>query len=686
MAPTKKIEIFGDKEKELKSKFEAEGYDWKEIRKELKELSEKEKKEDIDRKLSELQGNVDEQFIYLKGLLEKYRIDLKKKGGDGLVDKAKDKVKEKIEEEKLKLTDSFKKSVKEIPLIGGFLVKAFDWVQENTKENPDDGFMTKTKKGFFGWLGGSILLLAGGFIGYNKFKDDIKSISSKVGGEVTEGIDSIVGKVKEVGEKISGGTEQVGGSVATAQEKVENLITPEKRRNAYSKGGLFLIKSLSGINFEKSDTSARSIYDKLKDISLKDIKKSYSKYYESNDYKTLLSELGLSNIVNESDEPGVKKAILSIISDNSINIISSRLKNFKELLNDKDVKDKFGTEFIDNITKKTSYEELTLDEISFLFALSTPSFVKELGVGISSTIGGLYGDLSSEIGELKKEFEEKREMDISTKLFSNMLSKGFGTKGLITGKEEEVISEFGNGLREDEKAQLIKIIKFKDLIINRIKNDYKLNFGMTDFSTKFEKNLTYSSIVELYLLLNGDIKKLDSIDLVQKMGVLFIIRDSFKDDKLKGEYEGFILTEIKKTIDKKASEILTIEESLFLQTHIQKFTKNIFDDYIKIITEFREGMKPVVKSELENVLGTEIPKEANNYGEYLALASAAGVLWKIKRFTPAGFIWTGIIGIGTWGASILSETQLYKDWIQKKIQFSPEVEKVLEEIKKASVN
>lgn len=686
MTTTQKIEIFWDKEKELKVKFEAEWYDWKEIRKELKELSEKEKKEDIDRKLSELQWNVDEQFLYLKWLLEKHRIDLKKKWWDWLVDKAKDKVKEKIEEEKLKLTDSFKKSVKEIPLIWWFLVKAFDWVQENTKENPDDWFMTKTKKWFFWWLWWSILLLAWWFIGYNKFKDDIKSISSKVWWEVTEWIDSVVWKVKEEWEKIAGWTEQVWWSVATAQEKVENLITPEKRRNAYSKGWLFLIKSLSWINFEKSDTSARSIYDKLKDISLKDIKKSYSKYYESNDYKTLLSELWLSNIVNESDEPWVKKAILSIISDNSINIISSRLKNFKELLNDKDVKDKFWTEFIDNITKKTSYEELTLDEISFLFALSTPSFVKELWVWISSTIWWLYWDLSSEIGELKKEFEEKREMDISTKLFSNMLSKWFWTKWLITWKEEEVISEFWNWLREDEKAQLIKIIEFKDLIINRIKNDNKLNFWMTDFSTKFEKNLTYSSIVELYLLLNWDIKKLDSIDLVQKMGVLFIIRDSFKDDKLKGEYEWFILTEIKKTIDKKASEILTIEESLFLQTHIQKFTKNIFDDYIKIITEFREGMKPVVKSELENVLWTEIPKEANNYWEYLALASAAWVLWKIKRFTPAWFIWTWIIWIWTWGASILSETQLYKDWIQKKIQFSPEVEKVLEEIKKASVN
>lgn len=682
MAQTQKIEIFWDKEKELKSKFEAEWYDWKEIKKELKELSEKEKKEEIDRKLSELQWNVDEQFIYLKWLLEKHKVELTKKWWESLVDKAKDKVKEKVEEEKQKLTDSFKKKAKEIPLIWWLLVKAFEWVEDNKKESPDDWFMTKTKKWFFWWLWWSILLLFWWFIGYNKFKDDINSIASKVWWDVTEWIDSVMWKVKEEWKQITEWKEQVWLAVTKEKEKLENLITPEKRRNAYSTWWLFLIKSLSWVSFEKTDTSAKPVYDKLKSISLKDIKKSYSNYYESNDYKTLLSELWLTNIANEKDETWVKKAVLSIVSDNSINIISSRLKNFKELLNDKDVKEKFWTEFIDNITKKSSYEELTLDEISFLFALSTPSFVKEIWVWISSTIWWLYWDVSSEIWELKKEFEEKRETVISTQLFSNMLNKWFWTKGLINKNQGEVIKEFWYLLSVDEKAQLIKIIEFKDLIINRIKNDNKFNFDMTDFSAKFEKNLTYATIVELYLLLNWDVSKLDSIDLVQKMWAIFIIRDSFKDDKLRGEYEWFILTDIKKTFDNKPS-ILTIEESLFLQTHIQKFTKNIFDDYIKIITEFREGIKPVVKSELEDVLWTEIPKEANNYWEYLALASVAWVLWKIKKITPAWLMWTWIIWIWTWGASILSETQLYKEWIENKIQFSPEVEKILEEIKKS---
>lgn len=679
MTQTQKIEIFWDNEKVIKKKFEADWYKWEEIKEKLEQISQKEK---IDTKLTELEWNVEAYYEYLKWLLEKYK---NKEDDKSLVEKAKTKVEETVENKKQEIKNAFKEKIKKVPVIGWLLVWLYNWVEDSEKEVKDEWFWKKTKKSFLWWVGGIVLWTVWWFFGYKKFKEELKGIWENATA-VAETVTWEIEKAWDVvWEKVAEWTEQVWQAVTKAKEKVENLITPEKRRNAYSTWWLFLIKSLSWVSFEKTDTSAKPVYDKLKSISLKDIKKSYSKYYESNDYKTLLSELWLTNIANKKDETWVKKAVLSIVSDNSINIISSRLKNFKELLNDKDVKEKFWTEFIDNITKKSSYEELTLDEISFLFALSTPSFVKEIWVWISSTIWWLYWDVSSEIWELKKEFEEKRETVISTQLFSNMLNKWFWTKGLITKNQDEVINEFWSWLREDEKAQLIKIIEFKDLIINRIKNDNKLNFGMTDFSTKFEENLTYSSIFELYLLLNWNVNKLDSIDLVQKMGTLFIIRDSFKDDKLKGEYEWFILTEIKKTIDNKPS-ILTIEESLFLQTHIQKFTKNIFDDYIKIITEFREGMKPVVKSELENVLWTEIPNEANNYWEYIALASAAGVLWKIKKFTPAWLMWTWIIWIWTWGASILSETQLYKEWIENKIQFSPEVEKVLEEIKKASLD
>jgi hypothetical protein len=120
---------------------------------------------------------------------------------------------------------------------------------------------------------------------------------------------------------------------------------------------------------------------------------------------------------------------------------------------------------------------------------------------------------------------------------------------------------------------------------------------------------------------------------------------------------------------------------LFINKHISKFSKKTIDNYVKFLKETRWWIKDFLKTEIQNVMGTEIPNNATNIWEYALLASAAWVLWRIKSFTPAWIFWTWAIGVGSWTLSILTETELYKDRMAWKITFSDEINKVLDKLK-----
>lgn len=534
MSDSKKIELFKSKEKksQLKERFEKEGYNWKEVKEKLEIIS---KKEEIDKKLDELQWNIDENYNYLKWLLEKYKDDFDWK--ESLLDTAKKSVEDKIEAEKSKLKEKLLQKTKDIPIIWWLLYKALKWVDESKEEKTEDWFFEKTKKSFFWWLWGSLLSIFGWFIAYDNYKEEIERLWSKLWDELKKWFDSMVWKtekkpdlwkvwevpetsfVEPTVEKKETKEEEKG-----LKENIDKIFYPAWFRLIISLSWEKLIKEVSvwKISEGLSEVSYNDFLDKAKNQDFKDnilweekenqlLKDQYDKVYES------LSSKNTKDLLRIGLKAEIVEKILLWKDKNKENI---KIKN--------EIWEERFTEILDSIKNNNfDYKKLKIKELSILYLHTIPVFTSWALSWVADELNIFAHDIIWWWSELKDTLESSK-WDFFSK---NLLEKLLPTKTEIIWKDlDSLIAELKIVDKKD-KEDLEKLVVFKnEVFTEKFLNNKKL---MLDDNTKniLSRKMDYKHIIALYGIMwwNSNLDELSPINMPIVLALLYNIIKSWNN-------------------------------------------------------------------------------------------------------------------------------------------------------------
>ncbi|PID86350.1 hypothetical protein CSB08_01145 [Candidatus Gracilibacteria bacterium] len=499
------IDIFKGNEKEIKQKFEDEGYDWEKIKKELEKVS---KKEEVDTQLQKLEGQVNKQYEFLKhqiGDLEKF-----KKQKEGIVDQAMEKV-EDIKDETIERASEEGKNFIERYIPGGRNI--MDFFKKISFAYDKFGEVSE-KKGFFTAVGVFFGIISGkiGLDYFKKEEDSNNETSSETSENSSEPPENNDNQSEESEENTPETTESNNIGVDTRVEKSDY----------YYRVGAGLLVSLSGVKLEEN-TGEREIYTGLENIT-------YEYFLAKKENQSFKDKILGKSKDNEELKKQYEKVSEAFSSENVNNLL--RIGLSKEIVrnifeNNKEFfKEKFGEGEKSSFNKilgmlddgDFDYKKLTFKELSILYIKTIPALTnikmfagkKGLETYISS-IKGFFGN-----GIETKEMKE----NLFSKNLINALLQRSG-EGENNGKSEEEMKQKLGLTNNKDIEDFSKIYKFKEYLEGK---DFLQNrkVGLNEQQqTIFKSKLNYKWILALYSTMGGN--KLDNLSSINLPILVYLI-------------------------------------------------------------------------------------------------------------------------------------------------------------------
>jgi len=341
-------------------------------------------------------------------------------------------------------------------------------------------------------------------------------------------------------------------------------------------------------------------------------------------------------------------------------------------------KERFWLDFYAEVKWK-SYFELNFNQISILIMESLPvvisSGISEARSGISRFILWASQSVESEMSVLSEDIKQRKELLISKDLIQAFIdSRTLWLNSLVREEEdsnmqEAIISELAGNDKDTmiEKAQMEKIMQFKNTVLSKIKNSPKFNLGMSGFETAFNNWIDYKKVLELYMLLNWE-SDLDNIDATISLWVYYWISSVLPEQSLQWQYLWSLLKEVTEALNNE-SDILNEEQALLFEGMLWKVSNSFLRVYLENSSRVMWWISEISKSELEEVFGFEIPNMVNELDlvEWSLVAWLIGswyVVTKLPIPLQAKLILSGTLTT-FWISGALSI--LHERWTLKKI-------------------
>ncbi|PZM85003.1 hypothetical protein DLH72_02490 [Candidatus Gracilibacteria bacterium] len=483
-------EIYKGKETELKTRFEKSGYDWESVKSQLEKI---ELSEEIDSKLSELEGNTEDYYNYLKGLIDKQAAENQVDSENAVISSGEKLLLEQVE------------GLKKTPIIGGALHDLAQDLISDFKSNLEekstdswwDKFVKKMKIGF-----GTFIL---GIFGVKISEDMFKKPSSPV--ELSNDTSVNLGKTgkettNEDNSTKKGDNVDIKDKEKEGSEVLAEKINETKEVSAISKYGLGfnVLLGLSGEKYEKG-ISKSEYMDRLKDEK----------------YLNLLENKGnnlgnFDNNVLDENFPGI---INGLLSQNTQDLLRIGLKGevVKKILTgdkfDKEnekIKNELGEERFQEIlkmieSKEYDYKKLTIKELSIFYVYTMPVF---LHGSLVSTISSFKEYLPDSIQPIIGD-QESEDMFFSKELIKKITPWG---KEKISENKSKLLSEL-NLSDENDIKDFEKLYFFKDYILGSFLDEKALNLGIKEKNI-IKEEINYRWIAVLYSIMGG--KRLSDVN------------------------------------------------------------------------------------------------------------------------------------------------------------------------------
>lgn len=496
-------EIFKWKENEIKQEFEKKWYDWEKVKSELEKI---EKKEEIDKKLTELEWKTEDYVTYLEWLLkDKEKLKKAEPEKKWIVDKA---------------VENWKKAViEEAEKKWSFYGKIARFFLEWTDEKAEDTFFTKVWNGMKVWIWMAILWFFG-----------IKWISALTEAKKEEIKESVSNAVTSWTEVAVSATERVWESVKSAvtekTEEIKEVLTPGiidnksenntidnnswvitevKEDNESLKNTEYLkyfwgFNALLWLSWEKydKDISKKEYMKNLENIKYEDLLKNKSNpqyflinWWFDNDilkenFPSILNSLSSENTQNLLRIWLKKDSLEKILMWNNLNTPNEKIKKYIW-------EDRFNE--ILSMIKNNSYDykKLTIKELSYFYSFTIPVLFW-WALNFSFDIISTY--LPENISTISNELKEIKEEYFSQEFLQKVWSWG---KEKTWESKEKLISEL-NFSNEKDKQDFEKLFEFKNYIIWDFLNEKFLNLNSEEKNI-IKSELKYRHIVVLYSIM-----------------------------------------------------------------------------------------------------------------------------------------------------------------------------------------
>lgn len=474
-------EIYKWKETELKTRFEKSGYDWESVKSQLEKI---ELSEEIDSKLSELEGNTEDYYNYLKWLIDKQAAENQVDSKNAVISSWEKLLLEKVE------------WLKKTPIIWWALHDlAQDLISDfktNLEEKSTDSWWDKFVKKMKIWFWTFILWLFGVKISEDMFKKPSLSVElpnnpivnwDKVESQTTNDENNI----KE-GDNVDIKDEEKEGSDVLAEK-----INEAKEVSAISKYWLWfnVLLWLSGEKYEKW-ISKSEYMDRLKD-------EKYLNLLE-NKWNNLWN---FDNNVLDENFPWI---INWLLSQNTQDLLRIWLKweVVKKILTwdkfDKEnekIKNELWEERFQEIlkmieSKEYDYKKLTIKELSIFYVYTMPVF---LHWSLVSTISSFKEYLPDSIQPIIWD-QESEDMFFSKELIKKITP---WWKEKISENKSKLLSEL-NLSDENDIKDFEKLYFFKDYILWSFLDEKALNLWVKEKNI-IKEEINYRWIAVLYSIM-----------------------------------------------------------------------------------------------------------------------------------------------------------------------------------------
>lgn len=532
MTKQKKVELFENKEKEtqLRERFEKDWYNWEEVKEKLEKIRQK---EEIDKNLSKLEWSVEENYKYIKSLLEKYKDELDSQ--ESLKDKTKKSLDEKIEEEKDKLKEKLLQKTKDIPIIWWLLYNALKWIDESKEEKKDDWFWEKTKKWFFWWLWWTILTIFWWFIAYDKYKEEVENVAWKLWDGIKKWVD-------DASEKLKGnGVDHEENQKLTWWKNVLSEVKQEFIKELPESTFMAWFNILKFFTIEKFDINSdiKSVILSLWIKKFKDLWLEFESFYDSNNKKitdkTKYNKFVKDNWLNKYKEDEIIGILNIFFWEKTTEITmkerlsKEKLKNIFENNSKQDLQKFFWStqeyEKVYNILQDNNYNFVYLDLKStmILLSLSYKNFIIWSAMQWLDNVKDYVKDLlawewENILNKIKENIENRKDNLLPVNVISvikwNSALGNFWWKQRLNISEKDLLEQAKKeNLDEDSINKLKLFIEFRDSLLESLSNDPRYTLWITWFENEINEKMNLKDVIFLYLALDWNVEFFRSVNI-----------------------------------------------------------------------------------------------------------------------------------------------------------------------------
>lgn len=621
-------EIFKWKENEIKQEFEKKWYDWEKVKSELEKI---EKKEEIDKKLTELEGKTEDYVNYLEWLL-----------------KDKEKLKKSEPEKKWiveKAVETGKKSViEEAEKKWGFYWKIAKFFLEWTDEKENDTFFKKVWNGMKVWIWMAILWFFGikwiSTLAESK-KEEVKqsvsnavttwkeavvstaenfgdSVKTAVTDKVDEVKSAVTYKVDEVKTAVTDKVDEGKEIVSWVPEKVSEVVS-ENMKNKYSSIWLSVLKTFSLHTEDISkNTDTTYLFSKFSNKTFSELENDFK--LMDNSWK--MNEDWVSEFISKN--PGLEEfkdkkqdiyTLLKILLNQKTTWII-----FRDNLNQAKIQNLISELWktkVDNILWEWKFDEIksknfdftnldmktnvTLIWLSFGWFVSS-SLIEWFESGKNFFYDSLFWN-SNIFTEVKEEFEIRKSNLLPPKVLSTIIWENSSISQLwwferLVQLDKDIKVE---NLNPEEKEKLEKFLSFKNTVVSELTNENsKFSLWLwIDFVNSVKEIISLKEIIYLYITFDWKSDFLNTSD-PSKSGLVYAwLAKSFESNKKTENFFWRYISKIKENID--SWDFFTEEQKLFYDIIMSKAISNWTHIVEKLATQIEWYSRQFLIWQLENM-------------------------------------------------------------------------------------
>lgn len=638
---------------EIQKKFESEWYDWEAIKAKLEIIA---KREEVDTKLTALDGNTEWYYNYLKELIDAEHaisnplsdlsLDALKAKAEQWVEWAKELFAQKQEELITAGEEKFKKWIQESFLWKILPESLINWVTETGRKKVE-WKLNGIGWSFQWWILWVIVWFIPGASILMKWYEKI------FWGEQEEPTDS---------SNWDDSPENTPPETLAPWSDTSELLAEwnEKQRlnrERYGFSWKVFLREISWERFE-SDNNSDVVFTQLEWASFWDIQTAYNEYLKmklnnSDDtqaYNALVSTLGI-NLGASVKKETVLATIESIAGIISTEIARDLLNKsiLQSLSKDPNFRNTFWDEFADGIDNK-EMNELSLGQLQICLAYMLPQHVQKLFESPSHKSAHLVESLFSE-------------NDILDQIQNTPLLSDNVAEAIITNASAPAMiyqeALFKGAVKFDEliwpqQKEIETLIDFKDIFLRKL-SESKYTLWMPDFEAKLNEWLDYRNLIQIYVFLNGE-TNLESLSSFESWALYLWIMSTMKNA---WPYEWRILESLSD------DDTFTPMQKIFIAKHGSKISQSFLEQSLRVVSTWRDALKEVTKIKLSQatwIPEAEIPDWILDTAEILLISWL--ILWGFAVYKlplPLHFkviLWGAL---HAWGFSAMASI-LYDMW------------------------